>query len=64
MVYGAAECIDSGPARLDLTLAVPRTLTGDAELGREDPSSFVAMLFDEQRRTVLRIRPTRALMND
>ena len=63
VVYGAAECIDRDPARLELTLAVLRTLTGDAELGREDPASFVAM-FDEQQRTVLRIRPTRAFMND
>ena len=63
VVYGEAECIDADPERLELTLAVLRILTGDAELGREDPSSFVPM-FDEQQRTVLRIRPTAAFMND
>lgn len=63
VVYGEAECIEADPQRLDLTLAVLRVLTGDAELGREDPASFVPM-FDEQQRTVLRIRPTKAFMND
>ena len=63
VVYGDAECVAEDPARLELTLAVLRILTGDAELGREDPSSFVGM-FDEQQRSVLRIHPTKAFMND
>jgi len=63
VVYGDAECIDEDPARLEHTLAVLRVLTGDAELGREDPNSFLPMCNDQQR-TVLRIVPAKALMND
>jgi len=61
VIYGTAECIDQDPARAALTARVFRRLTGNA--GLEADEGFVRML-DEQQRTVLRIRPEQATMQD
>jgi PPOX class probable F420-dependent enzyme len=57
VVYGTAEAIDADPERAELTAAVFGRMTGTEPA---DPASLVATL-DEQRRTVLRITPTKTL---
>jgi len=61
IIYGQAECIDQDPLRTDLTARVFRVLSGKPDLVPDE--KFVAML-DQQQRTVLRITPTQAHMNE
>ena len=60
VVYGVAEAIDHDPDRAELSADVFRRLFGGP---RPDPSSLVASL-DEQQRTILRIKPRKALFLD
>ena len=55
VVYGDVETIDTDPLRAELTAAVFAALSGQPA---PDPASIIPML-DEQRRTVLRITPTK-----
>jgi PPOX class probable F420-dependent enzyme len=55
VVYGNAETIDADPLRAELTAHVFAALSGQPA---PDPTSIGPML-DEQRRTVLRITPTK-----
>ena len=60
VIYGTAECIDADPARMELTARIFTRLIGNPpEIG----PAFTALL-DAQQRTVLRITPTAATMND
>ncbi len=60
VVYGRAEAIDQDPERAELSLPVFRKVMGKAvPLGE----AFVRHL-DEQKRTILRIIPEKAFMND
>lgn len=61
IIYGHAKCIDQDPLRTDLTARVFRVLSGKPDLVPDE--KFVAML-DQQQRTVLRITPTQAHMNE
>lgn len=61
VIYGSATCIDRDPERAALTARIFRRLTGNA--GLEITDDFVRML-DAQQRTVLRIRPAKATMQD
>jgi PPOX class probable F420-dependent enzyme len=61
VVYGTAECIDRDPERAELTAKVFRRLTGNADLAVDE--NFIRLL-DAQQRTVLRISPTKAAMQD
>ncbi|MDW3217139.1 MAG: TIGR03618 family F420-dependent PPOX class oxidoreductase [Acidimicrobiales bacterium] len=60
VVYGDAETIDADPLRAELTAAVFGVLSGGDP---PDPTTIVPML-DEQRRTVLRITPTKTFFQD
>ncbi len=60
VIYGTAECIDADPARIDLTARIFAQLMGSPP---EKGPAFTAML-DAQQRTVLRITPASATMND
>lgn len=60
IVYGTAECIDQDPLRAELSADVFAALSG---MDRPDPSSLIPTL-DEQRRSVLRITPTKAILNE
>jgi PPOX class probable F420-dependent enzyme len=60
VIYGDAECIDRDPERAQLTARVFRRLTGnDVQVDEK----FVQLL-NSQQRTILRITPTKASMND
>lgn len=61
VLYGEAEAIAEDPERIELTARVFRRLTGKDDL--EVTDEFVAAM-NEQQRTVLRIIPQRAMMND
>jgi PPOX class probable F420-dependent enzyme len=61
VVYGEAEAISEDPERAELSVRVFRRLTGNPDF--EAPEDFAAAM-DEQRRTVLRIVPGTAMMND
>lgn len=61
IVYGEAECIDQDPLRAELTTRVFRVLSSNPEFEGDD--DFIKMM-DEQQRTVLRITPTKAFMNE
>jgi PPOX class probable F420-dependent enzyme len=61
VVYGTAECIDRDPERAELTAKIFRRLTGNADLTIDE--NFIRLL-DAQQRTVLRISPTKATMQD
>jgi len=58
IVYGQAECIDSDPERVELTRRVFEKFSGQPS----PPASDLIPMLDEQKRTVLRIRPERAFM--
>ena len=61
VIYGRAEAIADDPERLQLTRAVFERLS-DKPL--EAPDDAVRKMLDEQKRTVLRITPEKAMMND
>lgn len=61
VIYGTAEPIEKDPERAELTARVFRRMTGNPDFGVTD--EFVAGL-DEQKRTVLRVTPESAAMND
>jgi PPOX class probable F420-dependent enzyme len=59
VINGPAEAIDQDPARAELTAAV-FGLLADSE--PPDPGSIVELL-DQQRRSILRVTPTRTLFH-
>ncbi len=61
VIYGRAEAIDADPLRAELTARVFRKLTGNPEF--DVTNEFVEQL-DAQKRTVLRVVPETATMND
>jgi PPOX class probable F420-dependent enzyme len=61
VIYGSAEGVTDDPARLELTKLVFETLTGSKS---EIPDDKLRAGLDEGKRTVLRIRPENAYMND
>jgi PPOX class probable F420-dependent enzyme len=61
VIYGRAEAIDTDPQRIDLTVRVFRRLSGNPDF-QSSPDFLKSM--DEQRRTVLRIVPEKATMQD
>ena len=61
IIYGTAQCITEDPERAELTAQVFRRLSGNADVSVNE--SFIKTL-DDQARTILRITPTRAFMND
>lgn len=61
VIYGRAEAIDTDPERIELTARVFRRLTGDPDFGVTD--EFVAGM-DQQKRTILRITPEKASLNE
>ena len=60
MIYGTAETIDADPDRAELSADVLAVVKGP---DRPDPSTIAGWL-DEQRRTVLRVNPQKALIHD
>lgn len=61
VVYGTAECIARDPERAELTAKVFGRLTGNPGVAADE--NFVRLL-DAQQRTVLRITPTQATMQE
>jgi len=61
VIYGTAEAISQDPGRIELTARVFRRLTETPDFAVTD--EFIAGM-NEQKRTVLRITPDRASMND
>ena len=61
IIYGETECINQDPLRMELTSRVFRVLTGNPDFEADD--NFKKTM-DEQQRTILRITPTKAFMND
>ena len=61
IIYGRAECIELDPQRAELTARVFRVLSGKPDLAIDE--NFLKML-DQQQRTVLRITPDKAFMNE
>ena len=61
VIYGEAECIEQDPLRAELTARVFRVLTGNPDFAADD--NFIKTM-DEQQRTILRIIPTKAFMNE
>lgn len=61
IVYGRAECIELDPQRADLTARVFRVLSGNPDFAIDD--TFLKML-DEQQRTILKVTPDKAFMNE
>lgn len=61
IIYGRAECIERDPQRADLTARVFRVLSGKPDFAIDD--NFLKML-DEQQRTILRVTPDKAFMNE
>lgn len=59
VVYGEAEPIEADPLRAELTAALFGLFTGTPPA---DPETLIPSL-DEQRRTVLRIHPTKAMFH-
>lgn len=60
VIYGSAEAISADPERAELTARVVKRMTGNAV---EVNADFRAGL-DDQKRTILRIVPEKATMND
>jgi PPOX class probable F420-dependent enzyme len=60
VVYGKAEAIADEPERAELTADVFARLSGGE---RPDPPSIVGAL-DEQQRTIVRITPTKTIVNE
>jgi len=61
IIYGTAECIDQDPVRAELSARVFRVLSGNPDFAVDD--NFLKTL-NEQQRTVLRITPDKAFMNE
>lgn len=61
VIYGRAEGIARDPERIELTARIVRRMSGNDDLEVND--AFVAGM-DQQKRTVLKIKPERAFMND
>ena len=61
VIYGRAEAIADDPERIELTARVFRRLGGDPDFVVTD--GFVAGM-NQQERTILRITPEQASMND
>lgn len=61
VIYGRAEAIESDPERIELTARVFRRLSGNPDFAVS--ADFVKTM-DEQKRTVLRIRPEKATIQD
>lgn len=61
VIYGRAEGIADDPRRIELTARVFRRLTGNEEL--EVTDEFVSGM-DAQKRTILKVTPESAFMND
>ena len=61
VIYGRAEAIESDPERIELTARVFRRLSGNPDFAVS--ADFVKTM-DEQNRTVLRIRPEKATIQD
>ncbi len=61
IIYGTAECITQDPERADLTAQVFRRLSGNPDVAVDE--NLIKTL-DDQARTILRITPTKAFMND
>jgi PPOX class probable F420-dependent enzyme len=61
IIYGRAERVSEDPARIDLTARVFARITGKPDFPVTD--DFVANM-DAQQRTVLRVIPENAAMND
>ena len=60
VIYGRAEAIDQDPERAELSLPVFRKVMGKAV----PPGDAFTRHLDEQKRTILRIIPEKAYMND
>ena len=61
IIYGQAICIDSDPERAQATVDVFRVITGNTGFAADE--DFISML-NEQQRTIFKITPQKALMND
>jgi PPOX class probable F420-dependent enzyme len=61
VIYGRAEAVSEDPARMELTVRVFRRLSGNPDF--ESSDDFVASM-NEQKRTILRITPEKATMQD
>jgi PPOX class probable F420-dependent enzyme len=61
VIYGVAEPVSDDPERIELTARVFRRVTGNSDIEVND--GFVAGM-NAQKRTILRIRPEKATMND
>jgi PPOX class probable F420-dependent enzyme len=59
VIYGTADAIADDPLRAELSADVLGVLFGSA---RPDPATIVGML-DEQKRTVLRVTPSKAVFH-
>jgi PPOX class probable F420-dependent enzyme len=59
VIYGAAESIDSDPERARLTAMIFEAMSGNSV----EPESIIPML-DQQKRTILRIKVDKVMMND
>ena len=65
VVYGRVTPVAADPERLELSVRLMQRLTGNADLG-SDPEQCekIRVGLDAQQRTVLRITPEKAFMND
>ena len=61
VIYGRAEAIDADPERIDLTVRLFRRLSDNPDF--EASPEFAAQM-DDQKRTVLRILPEKATLQD
>ena len=61
VIYGRAEGISQDPERIELTARVLRKLSGNPQIEVND--AFVSGM-NAQKRTILKITPERAFMND
>ena len=61
VIYGRAEGVDEDPERIELTARVLRKISGNPDIEVDD--AFVNGM-NAQKRTILRVTPERAFMND
>ena len=61
VIYGRAEGVTADPERIELTARVLRRLTGNPDIEVND--AFVGGM-NEQKRTILKVTPSQAFMND
>jgi hypothetical protein len=61
VIYGRAEGIAQDPERIELTARVLRRLSGNSEIEVND--AFVSGM-NSQKRTILKVTPEQAFMND